>query len=172
MGPTFLAIQALGGVPGVHLPPWDAACALFGALLARRLPTFPLSPPLWLGMLAAAIYKGARRRGCWRLARGLGSHAGSRAAAGVLGGAAESSPSPENTEHPTPPLPTGLGTQWVVAAFGLAGAWRLALGLREGRLPLEQLAFAAFAVAAGALRAWQPAALSIFAGHIAASVVT
>lgn len=66
----------------------------------------------------------------------------------------------------------GYGAHWVVAAFGAAAAWGLVAGSREGRPPVQQLAFAG--LAAWSLYAGHalPVALCVFAGRILASAFT
>eukprot|EP00887_Chlorella_sp_A99_P006565 scaffold3.g6565.t1 len=63
----------------------------------------------------------------------------------------------------------GYAAEWTVAAFGLASAWRLVEGLRAGSKPLLEVPLVALAAYAVWQKAYTPAALAIFAGHIAAA---
>lgn len=80
IGPLFLAVNALNGLPQLALAPVQTATLLFGYLIAKGLPAFSYSTPVWLATLAAAVYKGLGAEwtvaafglsAAWRLAQGI-----------------------------------------------------------------------------------------------------
>lgn len=66
---------------------------------------------------------------------------------------------------------SGFGFHWAVAAFAGGAGWQLVQGLREGKLPLQQIAFLGVAGLAFVTNLVPQFALFVFGGQILASAV-